>query len=115
MTVASAVFVRVVLQDRNRGFMLLVGFDAKLVQTTATQLLTLSGLTRKSLDDTIARVKKMYNGSEIRDVTADGIKRRLRDEFNEPHPLTEKQQVALDAKATKLMVVAALDAMKEAA
>jgi hypothetical protein len=84
MSIASTLFVRVVNADRGRGHMLLVGWDAKVVQATAVQLITLSAVTRTLLDSTIARVKATYSASEVRDVTADGIKRQLRALFGEP-------------------------------
>ena len=103
MSIASTVFVRVVSQDRSRGYMLLVGFDNKIVQATATQLITLSGLTRESLNATIERVAKTYSAAEICDVTAEGVKRQLRVAFNEPHPLTAKQIAAGERKLDKLL------------
>lgn len=90
MSIASTVFVRVTAQDRQRGYQLLAGFDAKVVVSTATRSMTLSGaLTRAQLNDAIARVAKDLNASEIRDVTAPGIQAQLRKMFNEPTPAKE--------------------------
>lgn len=102
MSIASTVYVRVVSQDRGRGFMLLVGFDAKIVQSTATQMITLSCPSRENLNATIERVSKTYSASQICDVTVEGVKRQLRDEFGEPHPLTAKQQAAIDKAAKEI-------------
>ena len=79
----TAVFVRVVSQDRDRGYMLLVGYDPSLVQRTAIQITTLSAVTRASLDKVIETVRKDYNASEIRDITDAGIKKKLKKMFGE--------------------------------
>lgn len=86
MAIKSPLFVRVVAADRGRGFMLLIGFDAKIVQSTARKLVTLSALTRDGLNAIIAAAEQEFNASEVRDVTAEGIKRQLRSLFNEPQP-----------------------------
>jgi hypothetical protein len=103
MAVSSKLYVRVITQDRNRGFMLLTGYSDKIVQSTATQITTLSGVTRKNLTETIERLAKIYSASEVCDVTAPGILRQLRVLFNEPHPMTQKQQDALTAKTAKAL------------
>jgi hypothetical protein len=87
MSIASTVFVRVTAQDRQRGYQLLAGFDAKVVVATATRVMTLNGaLTRDLLNAMIAKVAKELNASEVRDVTASGIQVQLRKLFNEPAP-----------------------------
>ena len=79
----TAVFVRVVSQDRDRGYMLLVGYDPSLVQRTAVQITTLSAVTRESLNKVIETVRKDYNASEIKDITDTGIKKKLMKLFGE--------------------------------
>ena len=77
--------------------MLLVGWDAKIVQSTASQIITLSGLSnRDQLNAAIARVQANYTCSEVRDVTAEGIKTKLRIEFNEPNPNAKPKKAAND-------------------
>lgn len=88
----SPLYVRVVTQDRDRGFMLLVGYDSKIVQSTAIQICTLTAITRESLNSVLERVSKDYSASEIRDVTALGIKKRLAKLFGEDaQPTTEAE------------------------
>lgn len=81
--IASTIFVRVVPADKNRGFVLLVGYDAQIVQRTAIQSISISIPTRANIDAAIARVKTNYNAAEVRDVTHDGIKSRLAKLFGE--------------------------------
>ena len=82
--IASTLFVRIVPADRARGFLLLLGWDAKIVQATAVQITTLAPANRADLDATIARTVKHYTHSEVRDVTAEGVKSKLRVLFDEP-------------------------------
>jgi hypothetical protein len=97
--IKSPLFIRIVNADRNRGFMLLVGWDAKVVQATCVQLCSLVGLTRRDqLNAAIARVTGTYTYSEVRDVTADGIKAKLRVMFGEPKPTKEGETFALALK-----------------
>lgn len=86
MSIASTVFVRVTAQDRGRGFQLLAGFDSKIILKTATRVITMSYPTRPSLDEAIAKVTRELNASDVKDVTADGIKRQLRFLFDESTP-----------------------------
>ena len=81
--IASPIFVRVVAADKDRGFAVLVGYDAKVVQRTAIQQVSITGTKRQELVAAIDRIRVNYNASEIRDVTADGIKRRLEKNFAE--------------------------------
>jgi hypothetical protein len=88
--IASTLFTRVVPADRARGFALLIGWDAKLVQSTAMYISSLSGLTsRAQLDAAIKRAIGTHAYSEVRDVTAEGVKAKLCLLFNEPKPGTE--------------------------
>ena len=79
--ITSPIFVRVVSADKGRGYIVLIGYDAKIVQRTAIQQMTLSVPTRANLDAIFARIKSNYNATELRDVTAPGIKQRLEKEF----------------------------------
>lgn len=81
--IASTLYVRVVPQDKDRGYMLLAGYDASVVQRTATSYTTLSGLTRESLNEAIARMKKGHNAAEIKDCTASSIQKKLAKMFGE--------------------------------
>jgi len=77
------IYVRVVPQDKDRGYMLLVGFDSKVVQSTCDQSTTLGGITRKFLDSTIERLATEYKATEVRDVTAPALQRKLQKLFGE--------------------------------
>ena len=79
----GTIFVRVVPQDRDRGYMLLVGYDAAVVQRTAIQYMTISDFSRASLDAAIARVKANYSAGEVRDVTAPGLMKKFAKMFGE--------------------------------
>ena len=73
----STVFIRVIPQDKDRGYILLVGFEPSLIQRTAAQYLTLNNVTRVSFDRTIAAVKSHYQASIINDVTVSAIAKKI--------------------------------------
>lgn len=79
--IASTIFVRIVAADKNRGYIILVGYDAKIVQRTAIQQVSLSVLSKANIEAAFERIKANYNASELRDVTADGIKKRIEKEI----------------------------------
>lgn len=81
--IASTLFVRVVPQDRDRGFVLLAGYDPAVVQRTAIASSTLSVPTRASLTAAIERLRSMNSAAEVRDVTAPAIQKRLARMFGE--------------------------------
>lgn len=89
MAIISTMYVRVVRQDRSRGFMLLVGYESKIVQSTATQWITMSNITRASLNATIEMVARNYNAI-IKDITDEGVKKQLAKEFGEEVPKEKK-------------------------
>lgn len=96
MPLATEVYVRIVTQGRDHGFMLLVGFEPKIVAATATKIITLTAPSRKSIDYMIAKVKTDFNATTVKDVTAEGILRQLRKLFNEADP-----QAAAEAETTQ--------------
>lgn len=81
--IASTLFVRVVPQDKDRGYMLLAGFDPKMVQSTCASYTTLSAMTRPSLDAAIERLRASYGAKEVKDATPDALKRKLAKMFGE--------------------------------
>lgn len=81
--ISSTIFVRVVPADRDRGFILLVGYDKQVVQRTAIQQISISVPTRDNLDAALDRVKRNYNASSLFDATAPGIVKRLAKVFGE--------------------------------
>ena len=78
------IYVRVVPQDKDRGYKMLVGFDSNLVQASCAQYITLGGITRASLNEAIARMQEVYKASEVQDVTAPALQRKLQKLFGEP-------------------------------
>jgi hypothetical protein len=81
--IATTLYVRVVPQDRDRGYMLLVGYDSAVVQRTAVEYITLTNITRADLDRVIALMKKSYRATEVRDCTNPGIVKKLKVLFGE--------------------------------
>lgn len=80
---ASTLFVRVVPQDKERGFMLLAGYDADVVQRTALQYTTLSEPTRQSLNAAVERMRVSNNAASVKDVTAPAVQKKLAKLFGE--------------------------------
>ena len=87
--IASKLYVRVVPQDKDRGYAVLAGYDSKVVQRTAIQVTTLSVPSRQSLNDAIARLKASNSAAEVEDCTAPNIVKQLAKLFGE----TPTQQV----------------------
>jgi len=77
-------YIRIVPADRDRGYMLLVSWVKPVIQKTATQITTLTVLSRDSLTGAIDAVTLSYKPREVVDVTPPGIHAQLRKLFNEP-------------------------------
>ena len=77
-------FVRVMPADKDRGYLLLAGYDGKIVQTSCAQYTTLSDISRPVLDAAIERMRAAFDAVEIKDVTAPALTRKLQKMFNEP-------------------------------
>ena len=82
---SSTMYIRIVPADRDRGYVLLVSWVKPVVQKTATQISSLSDLTRDSLDASIARAVASYKPGNVMDVTPPGIHTQLRKLFGETH------------------------------
>jgi hypothetical protein len=80
---ASTLFVRVVPADKGRGFVLLAGYDAAVVQRTALQYTTLTVVTRESLNAAVERMRLQNSAAAVRDVTAPAIAKKLAKMFGE--------------------------------
>jgi len=80
---ASTLFVRVVPADKERGYVLLAGYDATVVQRTALQYTTLNDPTRDSLNAAVERMRAGNNAADVRDVTAPNIVKKLAKLFGE--------------------------------
>jgi len=91
---ASTLFVRVVPADKNRGYILLAGYDSSVVQRTAIQYTTLSDVTRESLNAAIEKLRKDNSAKDIKDCTAPAIQKKLMRLFGEyPEPQQAPVQV----------------------
>ncbi len=70
-------FIRVIPQNRNRGFMLVAGFDSAVNQTTMVRYVTLQGITQQVLDKGIKEITAMLGAKEVVDVTKDDVYKKL--------------------------------------
>lgn len=93
--IASTLYVRVVPQDKDRGYMLLAGFEPAVIQRTAAQYTTLGDPSRESLNAAIERMRVRYSAAEVKDVTAPSIVKKLVKLFGE-----SPTQAAVPAAAT---------------
>ncbi len=81
--ITSTLFVRVVPQDKDRGYMLLAGFEPKMVQSNCSRYTTLNDISRRVLDEAIERMRESFGASEVKDATAETLKRKLAKLFGE--------------------------------
>lgn len=79
----QTIYVRIVPADKDRGYVLLVGFDSKIVQSNCAQYTTLGAISRKSLDAAVERMKTEYSATTVKDVTAPTLLRKLQKMFGE--------------------------------
>lgn len=80
---ASTLFVRVVPADKDRGFLLLAGYEPNIVQRTALTYMTLSAPTRDSLNTAIERMRANNNAATVKDVTDASVAKKLAKLFGE--------------------------------
>lgn len=80
---ASTLFVRVVPADKDRGYVLLAGYESNLVQRTALSYTTLNAVTRASLNAAIESMRASHSAKEVKDVTAPNIAKKLAKMFGE--------------------------------
>lgn len=81
--IASTIYVRVVPQDKDRGYMLLAGFEPKMVQSTCANYTTLNAVTRESLDAAIERMRVSFGAKDVKDSTPEPLKKKLAKMFGE--------------------------------
>jgi hypothetical protein len=89
----STLYIRIVPQDKDRGYQLLVGFDPALVQRTAVQLTTLSVISRASINAAVDSAKQHYNAVEVKDLTASALQKKLAKLFGEEIAVKAKDGV----------------------
>ena len=80
---ASTLYVRVVPQDKDRGYMLLAGYEAGVVQRTALSYTTLSNPTREGLTAAVERMRLSHSAKDVKDVTAPAVLKKLAKLFGE--------------------------------
>lgn len=80
---SSTLYVRVVPQGKDRGYMLLAGYEASVVQRTALQYTTLSNVTRASLNAAIERMRASNSAATVKDVTDAATQKKLAKLFGE--------------------------------
>lgn len=79
----QTLFIRIMPADKDRGYILLAGYDAQLVQTSCAYQSSLSDVSRQYLDESIARLQAKFDAAEVRDVTALAVQRKLQKLFGE--------------------------------
>lgn len=83
MQSANTLFVRVVPQSHNRGYILLCGFESSVTQRTAVQYETLGGITRIMLANAIAAMQQKHKAIAVSDVTSSNIVKKLEKMFGD--------------------------------
>jgi hypothetical protein len=73
----GTLFTRVIPQARNRGFMLVAGFDSDVNQKTMVRYITLADITSMALHKAEQEIAKMLGAKEVQDVTKDDIRKKL--------------------------------------
>lgn len=73
----GTLFTRVIPQARNRGFMLIAGFDPQLNQKTMVRYITLADITSMALFKAEQEIAKMLGAEKTEDVTHPAIAKKL--------------------------------------
>ena len=74
-------FIRVVPQDRERGYMLLASWSKPVVQRTCDRMISLSTINQAELDNWSIKLKQEFCAAEVEDVTDSGLQRKLKKMF----------------------------------
>jgi hypothetical protein len=77
------IYIRVIEQDMQRGYMMLAGFDSKVNRSTAARIISLTAISRESLAKMLEEVKLFYVGAVLKDATEASISRKLQRMFGE--------------------------------
>jgi hypothetical protein len=80
---ASTLYVRVVPADKDRGYLLLAGYEPNIVQRTALTYMTLTAPTRESLNAAIERMRANNSAAVVKDVTDSSVAKKLAKLFGE--------------------------------
>jgi len=73
----GTLFTRVVPQHRNRGFMLIAGFERALSQKTMVRYITLADVTSMALHKAEQEISKMLGAEKTKDVTKPDVAKKL--------------------------------------
>jgi len=79
----GTLFTRVIPQARNRGFMLIAGFDAALSQKTMVRYITLADVTSMALHKAEQEIAKMLGAEKTEDVTKPDVAKKLNKLFEQ--------------------------------
>jgi hypothetical protein len=79
----GTLYIRVIEQDRNRGYWVLAGWDKPVVQRTCDAMSTLGHATQADLDRTIAKLQNDLSAGSVVDTTDAGLKKRFAKMFEE--------------------------------
>jgi hypothetical protein len=77
MLQVGKLFVRIIPQARNRGYMMISGFDPSVNQKTMTRYTTLSGITQQVIDKAVEELAKMQGAKEVINVTKGDVEKKL--------------------------------------
>lgn len=73
----GTLFTRVIPQARNRGFMLIAGFDPALNQKTMVRYITLADITSMALHKAEQEIARMLGVEKTEDVTHPSVAKKL--------------------------------------
>jgi hypothetical protein len=79
----QTLYVRVVPQDKDRGYAMLVGWQKPLVKRNADYESTMGGITRAMIDSYVERFRKEFYAERVEDITDESLKKRFRKQFGE--------------------------------
>jgi hypothetical protein len=73
----GTLYIRVIEQDRKRGYWVLAGWDKPVTQRTCDAMITLGHATQADLDRTIATLQNNLSAGQVVDITDAGLKKRF--------------------------------------
>jgi len=73
----GTLFTRVIPQARNRGWMMIAGFDPAVNQKTMVRYVTLGNITEELLAKAQAEISKMLGAEKTEDVTKGDVAKKL--------------------------------------
>ena len=89
MGMNSPLYYRIVLADKNRGFVMLLSWDKPVVQRTAFQMSTLGTADEKNIQRVLDEVTRFYKVAGIVDCTEETMKKRLAKLYEPKDPVVD--------------------------